>query len=61
MKKLLRHRSSTIGGVCEGIGNYLGIDGTIIKLVFFGLIFTPVPITLIYLILWFFIPKEKEE
>lgn len=61
MKKLLRPMSSTIGGVCEGIGNYLGIDGTIIKLVFFGLIFTPVPITLIYLILWFLIPKEKEE
>lgn len=61
MKKLERPISSTIGGVCEGIGNYLGIDGLIIKLVFLGLLFTPVPITLIYLFLWFFIPKEKEE
>jgi phage shock protein C len=59
MKKLELSRSSTIGGVCAGIGNYLGIDGTIIQLIFFGLLFTPVPITTIYLILWFFIPEEK--
>jgi phage shock protein PspC (stress-responsive transcriptional regulator) len=59
MKKLERPISSTIGGVCEGICNYIGIDGTIIKLIFFGLLFTPVPITIIYLILWFFIPKEE--
>jgi phage shock protein PspC (stress-responsive transcriptional regulator) len=59
MRKLIRPRNSTIAGVCDGIGNYLGIDGTIIKIVFFGLLFTPVPITIIYLLLWFFIPKEK--
>jgi phage shock protein PspC (stress-responsive transcriptional regulator) len=59
MKKLERPRISTIGGVCEGIGNYIGIDGTIIKLIFLGLLFSPVPITTIYLILWFFIPKEE--
>jgi phage shock protein PspC (stress-responsive transcriptional regulator) len=59
MRKLLRPRNSTIAGVCDAIGNYLGIDGTIIKIVFFGLLFTPVPIAIIYLILWFFIPKEK--
>jgi phage shock protein C len=59
MKKLKRPISSTIGGVCAGIGNYIGIDGTIIRLIFFGLIFTPIPIVLIYLILWFFIPEEK--
>jgi phage shock protein PspC (stress-responsive transcriptional regulator) len=59
MKKLKRPISSTIGGVCEGIGNYIGIDGTIIKLIFFGLLFTPIPIAIIYLILWFFIPKEE--
>jgi phage shock protein PspC (stress-responsive transcriptional regulator) len=59
MRKLIRPRNSTIAGVCDAIGNYLGIDGTIIKIVFFGLLFTPVPITIIYLLLWFFIPKEK--
>ena len=59
MKKLELPKSSTIGGVCAWIGNYLGIDGTIIKLIFFGLIFTPIPIVSIYLILWFFIPQEK--
>jgi phage shock protein PspC (stress-responsive transcriptional regulator) len=59
MRKLIRPRNSTIAGVCDAIGNYLGIDGTIIKIVFFGLLFTPVPIAIIYLILWFFIPKEE--
>lgn len=61
MKKLERPRQSTIAGVCESLGNYFDIDSTIVKIIFFGLLFTPVPITLIYLILWFFIPKEKEE
>ena len=59
MRKLIRPCNSTSAGVCDAIGNYLGIDGTIIKIVFFGLLFTPVPITIIYLLLWFFIPKEK--
>jgi phage shock protein PspC (stress-responsive transcriptional regulator) len=58
MKKLYRTNSSTIGGVCDGLGAYFNIDGTLIKILFFMLIFTPFPIILIYLLLWISIPNK---
>jgi phage shock protein PspC (stress-responsive transcriptional regulator) len=58
MKRLFRKRNSDVGGVCSGIGEYLELDETIIKAIFLILIFTPVPIMLIYIFLWFIIPKE---
>jgi phage shock protein PspC (stress-responsive transcriptional regulator) len=61
MKKLHRASSSTSGGVCEGIGNYLNLDETIIRIIFVLLFFTPLPIALIYLLLWIIIPKETDE
>jgi phage shock protein PspC (stress-responsive transcriptional regulator) len=59
MKKLYRSNSGTIGGVCEGLGNYFNIDSILIKILFLMFIFTPIPIILIYLLLWISIPKEK--
>jgi phage shock protein C len=54
-------RSSTdkmIGGVCGGLGNYLGIDSTIIRLIFaFGIIFLGIS-PLVYILLWVFIPSD---
>jgi phage shock protein PspC (stress-responsive transcriptional regulator) len=61
MKKLHRANPSSIGGVCEGIGNYLNLDDTIIRIIFVLLFFTPLPIVLIYLLLWIIIPKETDE
>jgi phage shock protein PspC (stress-responsive transcriptional regulator) len=61
MKKLHRANPSSIGGVCKGIGNYLNLDETIIKIIFVLLFFTPFPIGLIYLLLWIIIPKETDE
>lgn len=59
MKKLYRSSSGIIGGVCEGLGNYFNIDGTLIKILFIILLFTPFPIILTYLLLWISIPKES--
>ncbi len=51
---------SVIGGVAAGLGHYLGIDITIMRLIFIILLFvTHGSIILIYLLLWIVIPKAK--
>jgi phage shock protein C len=57
------HRSTTdrsIGGVCGGIGEWLGVDPTVVRVIFvLTAIFTAVvPMILIYLALIFIIPSE---
>ena len=49
-----------IGGVCSGLAYQMNIDPLIFRILAFGLIFTPLPIILIYILLWVFIPGEKE-
>ena len=49
-----------IGGVCSGLAYEMNIDPLIFRILAFGLIFTPLPIILIYILLWVFIPGEKE-
>jgi phage shock protein PspC (stress-responsive transcriptional regulator) len=39
-----------IFGVCGGLGNYTKIDPILWRLLFLGLIFTPFPIILLYLL-----------
>ena len=48
-----------LGGVCAGIGDWLGIDHGPVR-IFFVLIviFTGVP-ALLYLLMWMFIPSDK--
>jgi phage shock protein PspC (stress-responsive transcriptional regulator) len=58
MEKLYRTNSSTIGGVCDGLGAYFNIDGTLIKILFIILVFTPFPIIITYLLLWMLIPNK---
>jgi phage shock protein PspC (stress-responsive transcriptional regulator) len=58
MEKLYRAKSSTIAGVCKGLGNHFNIDSSLIKILFIVLIFTPFPIILTYLLLWVSLPKE---
>ena len=63
-KKLYRSRSERmIAGVCGGMGKYLGIDTTVIRLLFALLaIFTGVvPGLILYLVLMFIIPDEPLE
>lgn len=48
-----------LGGVCAGIGDYVGLDPIIVRIIFVLLfIFTGLPI-IIYPILWIFIPSDK--
>jgi phage shock protein C len=58
------YRSKTdrmLGGVCGGLGEYLGVDSTILRILFFILVFGGGSGFWIYLLLWVLIPKEGEE
>ena len=57
------YRSKTermLGGVCGGLGEYLGNDPTLIRIFFFILIFGGGTGFWIYLLLWILIPEEGE-
>lgn len=60
MKKLYRAKERKIGGICSGLGQYFGIDPTLIRLLFIFLcIFTAVlPMVIAYLIGCWIIPNE---
>jgi len=48
-----------LGGVCGGIGAYLGIDPTIVRLVFVvAAILTGGLVALLYVVLWIIVPEE---
>ncbi|OGO69558.1 MAG: hypothetical protein A2Z37_15615 [Chloroflexi bacterium RBG_19FT_COMBO_62_14] len=60
--RLFRSRSNSIlGGVCAGLGNYFGLDPTIVRLFF--VVFTLVNGVgiLAYFVLWLVIPLEGVE
>jgi len=59
-QRLDRNRTDRmLGGVCGGIGSYLGVDPTIVRLVFVvATILTGGLVALLYLILWIVIPEE---
>jgi phage shock protein PspC (stress-responsive transcriptional regulator)/uncharacterized integral membrane protein len=62
MKKLYRSRSDRmLGGVCGGIGAYLGVDATLVRLVFALLAFANGLGVLLYVLLWLITPLEGEE
>lgn len=58
-KKLRRNKiDGIVGGVCSGIGDYLGLDHTIVRVLFvLSVIFLSFPL-LAYILLWIFIPKD---
>lgn len=57
MKRLYRNTSdSRIAGVCSGIADIMEIDPTIVRLLFFVAIFTPLPIVLFYFAAWIILP-----
>ena len=62
MKKLyLSEKDKKIAGVCGGLGEYFGIDSTLIRLglVFVALITAVVPAIIVYIIAVLIIPKES--
>lgn len=56
-KKLSRSNNNMIGGVCAGIAEYLGLDPTIVRIVWVLLLFFAGFGILLYLILWIVMPK----
>ena len=60
-KKLYRsRRNSMIGGVCGGLGEYLNVDPTIMRLVAVLLIFADGIGLIAYIIAWIIIPRNPE-
>ena len=48
-----------IAGVCSGLGNYLDLDPTIIRILFVIIGFAGGASLLAYLIMWIIVPEEK--
>lgn len=60
-KKLYRSRkNSMIGGVCGGLGEYLNVDPTIMRLVAVLLVFADGIGLIAYIIAWIIIPRNPE-
>jgi phage shock protein C len=60
-KTLYRSRSNRlIGGVAAGIGDYMGIDPTVVRLlfVFIALVGWVAPAVIVYLVMLFVVPEE---
>lgn len=56
---LYRSRTNEVlGGVCGGLGEYLGIDPTLVRLVFILFTLAGGSGILIYLLLWVIIPRQ---
>ena len=59
-KKLYRiPTDGMLGGVCAGLGEYLNIDVTIVRLIFILLFLTGSAGFWIYLIMWIIIPVKQ--
>jgi phage shock protein C len=58
-RKLKRsNKDKMLGGVCGGLGEYLNIDPTIVRLIFIILALAGGPGILIYIILWLIMPLD---
>jgi len=61
-KKLFRSSEDRmLGGVCGGLGEFLGIDATLIRLAFFLLLFGGGVGFWVYIVLWVLIPEQGVE
>lgn len=59
MKRLYRSKNDALlGGVCGGIAEHLGVDPTLVRVVFAVLAVVSGVGILIYLLLWLIIPRE---
>ena len=60
--RLFRSKKDRVfGGVCGGIGKFLGIDPVIIRLIWAGLFFAFGVGFILYILSWIIIPIEKCE
>ena len=61
-KRLIRTRKGRLlAGVCSGIGEYTGIDPTVVRVIFLALtLVTAGVFAVVYLAAWVIIPEEGE-
>jgi len=60
-KKLyLSNTDKKIAGVCGGLAEYFGIDATIIRIIWFVLVFGYGTGLLLYLAFWLIVPRENK-
>jgi phage shock protein C len=60
-KRLYRSRSNRmLGGVCAGLGEYLNIDPTVIRILFVVLAFAYGASFVIYLVMWVLMPEAPQ-
>lgn len=60
IKRLMRSLSDKkVAGVCGGVGKYLGIDSTLVRIVMLLLAFLGGSGLLIYLIMWICMPEGE--
>jgi phage shock protein C len=59
MQKKLYRGNGLVAGICAGLGDYFGIDPTIVRVIYVvvSLLSAAFPGILVYIILWFVIPK----
>ena len=59
-QKLRRNKiDGILGGVCAGLGDWLGIDHGPVRVLFvLAIIFTGLPV-IVYFLMWLFIPSDK--
>ena len=55
-KRLTRSKDKMIGGVCAGLGEYLGLDPTIVRVVWVLMVLFAGFGILLYIILWLVMP-----
>lgn len=61
-KRLYRKESNRVlGGVCAGLGDYLGIDPLFIRIFFVVWTIVGELSVLIYMVLWLIIPRSEDE
>ena len=63
-KKLYRSRTSRmIGGLCGGLGEYLDLDPTVVRVLFLILMFITgvAPMIIVYIVMLFVVPNKPEE
>ena len=58
-KRLTRSDDKMIGGVCDGLAEYLDIDPTIVRIVWVLMVLFAGFGILLYVILWLIMPKQQ--
>lgn len=64
MKKLIRSKyDRKLAGVLGGLASYMGIDSTLLRVIFIILLFPTgfMPLIITYFVLVFFMPNEENE